>query len=369
MFFRDIVGQEKVKQQLIDEINENRIPHAQLFYGPTGTGKLPLAIAFARYINCTDRGTTDACGKCPSCLKFNKLVHPDIHFSFPTVNTKTSDDFIAQWRDCVLNNPYFDLSHWLIKMKAENAQAIIYAKESTNIIKKLSLKSSEGGYKISIIWLPEKMHPTCANDLLKIIEEPPEKTLFLLITEAPDKIIPTIVSRTQRIDVPRVDEESIAKALQERHQIIPEESFHIAHMANGNVIKALDCITLNKDHEVFFDSFVNLMRLAYQRNIKPLKQWSDAMAGLGRERQKNFLEYSQQLIRENFIYNFKSQTMNYMTLKETNFSKNFARFINEGNVSEIMFELSEAQRHIEQNVNSKMVFFDFSLKMIVLLKH
>ena len=175
MFFRDVIGQEEIKQRLIQEVSEGRIPHAQLICGPEGVGKMPLAIAYARYISCTNRGETDACGACPSCVKFNKLVHPDVHFVFPIVKSskgkrEVCDDYIADWRQFVLNNPYFNLNHWLREMDAENAQAIIYAKESDEILKKLSLKSSEGGFKITILWLPEKMHPVCANKLLKLLE-------------------------------------------------------------------------------------------------------------------------------------------------------------------------------------------------------
>ena len=193
MFFRDVIGQEEIKQRLIQEVSEGRIPHAQLICGPEGVGKMPLAIAYARYISCTNRGETDACGVCPSCVKFNKLVHPDVHFVFPIVKSakgkkEVCDDYIADWRHLVLSNPYFSLNHWLNEMGAENGQAIIYAKESDEITRKLSLKSSEGGYKVTIVWLPEKLHEVCANKLLKLLEEPPEKTIFLLVSEAPELI-------------------------------------------------------------------------------------------------------------------------------------------------------------------------------------
>ena len=328
MFFRDVIEQEEIKQRLIQEVNEGRIPHAQLICGPEGVGKMPLAIAYARYISCTNRGEEDACGVCPSCVKFNKLVHPDVHFVFPIVKSakgkkEVCDDYIADWRPFVINNPYFNLNHWLGEMDAENSQALIYAKESDEILKKLSLKSSEGGFKITIVWLPEKMHPVCANKLLKLLEEPPEKTIFLLVSEAPDMILPTILSRTQR---------------------------------------------MNEENQLFFELFVNLMRLSYQRKIKEMKMWSEQVASMGRERQKNFLEYCQRMIRENFIFNLHQRNLTYMTINEQNFATRFAPFVNERNVMGIMDELSEAQLHIEQNVNAKMVFFDFSLKMIVLLK-
>ena len=245
MFFRDVIGQEEIKQRLIQEVNEGRIPHAQLICGPEGVGKMPLAIAYARYISCTNRGEEDACGVCPSCVKFNKLVHPDVHFVFPIVKSakgkkEVCDDYIADWRPFVINNPYFNLNHWLGEMDAENSQALIYAKESDEILKKLSLKSSEGGFKITIVWLPEKMHPVCANKLLKLLEEPPEKTIFLLVSEAPDMILPTILSRTQRMNVRKIDEASIDRVLQSKYHVQPADSISIAHLANGNFVKALE---------------------------------------------------------------------------------------------------------------------------------
>lgn len=368
MFFKDVIGQEETKQRLIQEVNEGRIPHAQIICGPEGVGKLPLALAYARYISCTNRTATDACGMCPACVKFSKLVHPDMHFVFPVVKSGRSDDYIVEWRRLVLNNPYFTLNHWLGEIAAENAQAVIYTKESDEIMKKLSLKSSEGGYKITLIWLPEKMQLACANKLLKLLEEPPEKTLFLLISEAPEMILPTILSRTQRLNIRKIDETSMADALQRKYGIDPANSQSIAHLANGSFTKALEAIHLNEENQLFFDLFVNLMRLSYQRKIREMKLWSDQVAGIGRERQKNFLAYCQRMVRENFMFNLRQKELSYMTPDEQHFATRFSPFINERNVMGIMDELSEAQQHIEQNVNAKMVFFDFSLKTIVLLK-
>lgn len=371
--FRDVIGQEAAKQRLLQEVHEGRVPHAQLFCGPAGSGKLPLALAYARYLCCSHPGEEDACGACPSCVKWEKLVHPDVHFVFPIVKSakgkkEVCDDYLADWRRLLHSTSYFGLNHWLGEMEAENGQAIIYAKESDEITRKLSLKSSEGGYKICLVWLPEKLHEVCANKLLKLLEEPPEKTVFLLVSEAPEMILPTITSRTQRFNVPRIEEAAMAEALQQRFGIQPPESATIAHVANGSFTKALETIHLNEENELFFELFVSLMRLSYQRKIREMKQWSEQLAGMGRERQKNFLSYCQRMIRENFIYNLHCKEMNYMTLPEQNFATRFAPFVNERNVMGIMDELNEAQVHIEQNVNARMVFFDFSLKMIVLLK-
>ena len=372
MFFRDIIGQEEIKQRLIQNVHENKIAHAQLFCGGEGVGKLPLAIAYARYISCLNPSNEDACGKCPNCIKFNHLAHPDLHFIFPVVKKKStkdvvSDDYIAEWRELIAKTPYFNLHTWLEEMGAENQQAQIYVKESNEIIRKLSLKSSQGGYKIIIIWLPEKMNQECSNKLLKLLEEPAEQTVFLLVSEEPDMLLTTIQSRTQRINIKGIEEKDLKEALMNIHGLQEQDATDIAHRSEGNFLKAIESISLNEENKLFFDLFVALMRLSYQRKIKEMKVWSENVAAMGRERQKHFLSYCQRMIRENFIYNFHNRSITYLGSEEEAFSTRFAPFINERNVMEIMSELNEAQRHIEQNVNAKMVFFDFSLKMIVLL--
>lgn len=371
MFFKDVVGQEEAKQRLIREAKEGKIAHARLFCGPEGIGKLPLAIAYARYLSCDNPGEEDACGSCPSCIKFNKLAHPDLHFVFPVIKKKAkdtvSDDFIAEWRELLNHNPYFNLNIWLEEMGAENQQAQIYVKESDEIIRKLSLKSSQGGYKIMIIWLPEKMNVECSNKLLKLLEEPPSQTIFLLVSEEPDMLLTTIQSRTQRFSLYGIEEDCMIERLQNQYGIHEKDAISIARRSEGSFLKALISIHLSEENKQFFDLFVNLMRLSYQRKIREMKQWSETLASMGREKQKHFLSYCQRLVRENFVFNFQDSSLIFMNEEEQNFSKRFAPYINEKNVMGIMDELSEAQRHIEQNVNARMVFFDFSLKMIVLL--
>ena len=371
MFFKDVIGQEEAKQRLIREAKEGKIAHARLFCGPEGIGKLPLAIAYARYLSCNNPGEKDACGICPSCVKFNKLAHPDLHFVFPVIKKKSkdtvSDDFITEWRELLSQTPYFNLNIWLEEMGAENQQAQIYVKESDEIIRKLSLKSSQGGYKIMIIWLPEKMNVECSNKLLKLLEEPPSQTIFLLVSEEPDMLLTTIQSRTQRFALYGIEEKYITERLQDQYGLQEKDAISIGHRSEGNFLKALESIHLSEENKLFFDLFVSLMRLSYQRKIREMKQWSETLAAMGREKQKHFLSYCQRLVRENFISNFQDPSLNFMNEEEQNFSKRFAPYINEKNVMGIMDELSEAQRHIEQNVNARMVFFDFSLKMIVLL--
>ena len=364
MYFRDIIGQEEAKQRLIKEAEEGKIAHARLFFGKQGVGKLPLAIAYARYLCCENPNPNDACGTCPSCAKFNKLAHPDLHFVFPVVKKKNKDTVSD---DLLTKQPYFSLDSWLKEMNAENQQAQIYVRESDEIVRKLSLKSSQGKYKIMIIWLPEKMNAECSNKLLKLLEEPPAKTLFLMISEEPDILLSTIQSRTQRFRIPEIKEVTMTEMLTKQYGLTKEEAINVICHSEGSWLKALETIHLNEEEKLFFDQFVSLTRLAYQRRIREMKQWSETVSTLGRERQKQFLNYLQKMIRENFVYNFHEQALMRLNQEEQEFSKRFAPYINERNVMGIMDELSEAERHIEQNVNARMVFFDLALKMIVFI--
>lgn len=377
MFFNDVIGQENVKQRLINETKEGKVPHALMLCGPEGCGAMLIAIAYAQYLLCQgEREAGNACGQCRSCLMMNKLQHPDLHFAFPIYKKFSSgkptycDDFLREWRGMAGQSPYFGMAEWMNASGAENQQLVIYADESDAIAKKLSLKSSQGGYKVMIIWLPEKMHEACANKLLKLLEEPPAQTVFILVSEHPDLVLQTIRSRTQMIEVPRLSAAEIEQTLTEKMNILPAEAARIARSAGGNMAAALRNVTDDSESQLYFDLFVSLMRLSYMRKVKEMKQWSEKVAGLGRERQKSFLIYCQRMIRENFIYNFRRQSqLNYMNEREADFAVKFAPFINENNVIGIMEELSLAQRDIEQNTNAKIVFFDFSLKMIVLIKN
>ena len=371
MLFKDIIGQEEAKERLIREVKEGKIAHARLFCGNEGVGKLPLAIAYAQYLSCDHPTENDSCGVCPNCTKYNKLIHPDLHFVFPIIKKKnkdtTSDDYLQEWREIINSSPYFNLNMWLKEMGAENQQAQIFVKESDEIIRKLNLKSSQGGYKVMIIWLPEKMNVECSNKLLKLLEEPPTQTIFILISEEPDMLLPTIQSRVQRFNIHAINKEKIAENLCLNYGLQAKDAEDIAHRSQGNFLKALETIHLNEDNVFYFEEFVSLMRLAYQRKIREIKQWSDNIASIGRERQKNFLTYIQRMLRESFIYNFHNPDINYLSDEEQKFSNRFSPFINESNVINIMEELNTAEQHIGQNVNAKMVFFDLALKMIVLL--
>lgn len=373
VFFKDIIGQRTVIEQLKRSVDENRLAHALLITGPRGNGKLAIAIALANYLLC-HKGGGDSCGECPTCAKLKKYIHSDLHFVFPVKNKKSgekpvSDDYITEWRELLSKGAYFGYDDWLAKLDIDNQQPMIYERESNEILHKLSMQSREGGWKVVIMWLPEKMKEEGSNKLLKIIEEPPKDTLFLLVSEEPDKIIPTILSRTQRVEVPRIAVADVENALQRVYGLAIDEAKAIASQSAGNWEKAEEMLSLSEEKSRYLELFMQLMRVAYARNIREMKAWSEQVAALGRERQKRLLEYCQRMIRENFIMNFKSDEMLYMSQDERNFSVRFSPFVNERNIFGIMEELSEAQRHIEQNVNAKMVFFDMSLRMIVWIKN
>ena len=381
MQFRDIIGQEEAKQQLRQAVRDGRIPHAQLFTGISGVGKLPLALAYAQYIACPNRTDEDSCGTCPTCLQYQKLQHPDLHFVFPIVKGDAGDvcdDFMDKFRSMILSQPYFDIDDWYRYLGVETKQGMIYEKESGEILRKLSLKSFGDGYKVMIIWLPEKMHVACANKLLKLLEEPPMKTVFLLVSEQPELLLTTIVSRTQEVRVPRLTEAEIAEVLLRDHSdVSPSLAADIAHMSSGSYLTALKVVDENEGNSQNFNDFVALMRNAWLVGQKKdysallqLRKWSLDMAdsNLGREKQKAFLQYAQRQLRENYIYNFHCADMNYQTEAERNFSSKFAPFIHENNVERMMDELSKAEQQIAQNGNAKIIFFDLCLQMIVLVK-
>lgn len=304
-----------------------------------------------------------------------KLEHPDLHFTYPTIklpsmgsdHVPVSDDFAREWHELMMRGPYFSMDEWMTAIGAENQQAIITAGESDSLLRKLSLKSSQGGYKVSVVWLPERMNIACANKLLKLIEEPPSQTVFLLVCEEPDRLLETIRSRVQRIDVKRLPAESIAKALAERRGIDESQAARLARLAGGSWLKALQELQVGTENEQFLELFICLMRLAYQRKVKELRKWSDTMATFGREKQKRFLDFFLRMVRENFMYNFSNPDLCYMTQKEEDFARNFARFICEGNVTGMYNLANRASRDIGQNANAKIVFFDFALQTIVLL--
>lgn len=375
MRFSDVIGHEDVKQRLRQMVAEERVPHAMMFCGPQGSGKMALALAFASYLLCGDRTGDDSCGKCHQCAMTAQLSHPDLHFSYPVIRPSgtgsehkmSSEDFAQEWREMLLEGPYFTMDKWLAAMNAANQQALMGVGESDLLLRRLSLKSSQGGYKVVVIWLPERMNGECANKMLKILEEPPQRTVFIMVCEEPGRLLDTIRSRAQRIDIRRIDDEAIERALVERRGIDAEAARRLARAAGGSWLAALDELDADGEKRQFLDMFVSLMRLAYMRKIKDLRKWSDTAAALGREKQRRMLEYFLRLVRENFMYNFHNPELCYMTRDEENFARNFAPYINEANVLEMSALMNTAMRDIGQNANAKIVFFDMATNIIVSL--
>jgi len=370
MFFKNIIGQDNLKQQLISSARKEVIPHAQLFCGKAGFGTFPLAFAYARFLNCLDRSDTDACGKCSSCLKYNELAHPDLHFIFPIASEGTKkticDDFLPEWREFLSAHKYFDLDMWTNTMNTSK-QALIYTKESDEIIRKISLRIYEAAFRILCIWLPERMHLSCANKLLKVIEEPPQNTIILMVSENPDQILETILSRSQQIYVKPIDTNALARNARSQYGLDDAEAQQIARISHGDYLQMTDTIHQSEENELFLQQFMRMMRASVSKNVKQMKTFAEDMFPLGRERQRNFLAYSQRLIRENFMYRFQASEMNFMNQAEAAFSSKFAPFINERNVFDFIEELTEADRHIAQNGNAKMIFFDVALRITILL--
>ncbi len=373
MFFKDVVGQQDVKKRLIRSVKEQRISHAQLFSGPEGTGKLALAIAYAQYISCHNRTETDSCGVCPSCHKYQKLAHPDLHFVFPVFNSPkvknpVSDDFLKEWREMVSKNPYFNLSQWLGHIDAGNAQGLIYERESDSIYKKLNLKSFEAEFKVMIIWLPEKMHVSCANKLLKLIEEPPNKTLFLLVTEDEEAVISTIRSRAQLVKVPFIETLAVKEKLMQIEGADETLATDAALLSTGNYVKALEFLNPGEDSQFFLLKFQEMMRFAYSRQVLELIKWADEMAAIGREKQKSFFDFALRLIREYFMMNLKKSNLVYLSKEEKEWGKRFAPFINERNIVPFFKEFELGVKHISMNGNPRIIFLDTALRMVRLIK-
>ena len=375
--FEQVIGQREVQERLMQMVDEGRLPHAIMLCGPQGAGKLALAVGLAQRLLAT-KVENSMFSDTPEYVEspmLKKLEHPDLHFTYPTIKLPSmgsdhkpvSDDFAREWHELIMASPYFTMNEWLEQMGGENQQAIITAGESDELVRKLSLKSSQGGYKVSIVWLPERMNIECANKILKLLEEPPSQTLFIMVCQEPDKLLETIRSRVQRIDVKKIADEDVKKALMEKRGLSEDMAQRVSRMANGNWLKALEMLSADSENELFLDMFQSLMRLAYMRKVKDLRAWSEQMGAMGREKQKRFLEYFLRLVRENFMYNFQNEELCYMTQREEEFAQNFARFINEANILPISDLANLAIRDIGQNANAKIVFFDMALQMIVLL--
>ena len=375
MLFKEIVGHQKIKKQLIDGANKNRVPHAQLFVGNSGSAKLAIAFAYSQFLNCENKQEKDSCNACASCLRFKSLTHPDLHLIFPILkNSKTkitiSDTIIDKWREKALKNPYLSLNDWIETIDSTNKtgkKGAIYKDEALNIQKKIGLKNYEAKYRIVLVWMPETMNLESANKLLKTFEEPPKGTVFLLISEDEKKLLKTVRSRFQKVKVPDFSQEEVleyfkAKSISE-DQVKKTISFLGVDL--GSIIKSIE----KSDDEIdFFPLFSEWMRLCYKIDIEGICKWVDFICAEGRQRQKQFISYSTKMIRDCLIYNFANHTLLKVTNQEKNFLEKFAPFVNEENTIIIAEQLERAGVNLERNGSSKILFFELSLQMTKNLK-
>lgn len=373
MKWTEVIGQSAICDRLRAAVDQGKVPHAQLFCGPSGCGKMATALALASYL--LGEGRDDVPQRHNAEAMLRKWEHPDLHFTYPTIKTlkmggdhqPISLDFAAEWRKMLSDGPYFTMERWMEMMGAANQQAVITAAESDQLAKDLSLKSSQDGYKVSVIWLPERMNQTSANKLLKLLEEPPRQTVFIMVSEEPELLLDTIKSRTQRVDFKRIPQEAMQEALMTKRMLDEATARGVARIANGDWNRAIRELEASNENTAFLEDFKSLMRLAYMRNVKELKKWSEKVSAYGREKQRRLLSYFMRMVRENFVYNFHRAELVYMTPAEESFSRNFARYVNEANVVEMNLLMEKASRDIGQNANGKIVFFDLALKMIMLL--
>ncbi|HEY4800220.1 MAG TPA: hypothetical protein VII99_14160 [Bacteroidia bacterium] len=370
MQFCNIIGQEEVKQRLIQSVKTGRVSHAQLFLGAEGSGALALAVSYAQYLLCKNRIAKDSCGTCPSCLKSSKLIHPDIHFVYPIAikkkETEICADVISQWRESFLENPYLSLSDWFNHLNAENKQPVISVEESAEILRKLALTTYEGEFKVMIIWHPEKMNVSAANKLLKILEEPSDKTLFLLVAENEEALLRTIVSRTQLIKINRIADEEIKNALAEKHQQTAVDAARIAYLADGNYNAALNLIGEKQDENFYLHQFREWMRMCFKVDIVSAVAWVEEIANakVGREKQKEFLSYGLNILRECLIVMYGDKKIMRVDGEEQDFVKKLSTLLDGNMCKQLSDELNEAILHIERNGSGKIIFTDLSLKFM-----
>lgn len=375
MLFKEIPGNFLIKNQLIASVKKNRISHAQLFTGNSGSAKLALAFAYARYINCEDKLSEDSCGKCSPCIKYNSLSHSDLHLIFPVLKlggakSAISDDFINLWREWVLNNVYFSLNDWIDFFSSENKAGntgAIYKDEANALRKKLSLKNFESQYRVVLIWMPETMNAETSNKLLKLLEEPPFGTVFLLVSESPKKLMPTVYSRLQQIRVNNFSADDMVEFFKAEN-ISAEKTDILRHITGSDLGKMIQLLREDGEEKTLFADFTLWMRAAYKVDILKISSWLDSISVMGRKYQKIFLSYVIKMVRECLVFNFADKSLLRASEKELVFISKFAPFINGDNSVLIVEELEKAIQSINRNANSKILLFDLSLKMAKFLK-
>lgn len=369
MKFADITGHKSTIESLREAVDSDHIPHAILLGGQEGIGKMLVARAFISYLYCMDRQGGDSCGKCPACLQNAHHNNPDVHFIFPRTgaSSKSADSFLPLWNEFLDSHPYMPKEEWGRRIEAGNTVPVIYRNDANEIARTAALSSFAYRYKTYIIWLPERMQPQCANALLKLLEEPYPDTLFVLVSNEPDKLLPTIFSRTQRFNLKPLSEREVVEILTKDGVPFPEAQ-ETAALAEGNMIKAFDMTGEGGEIKEFSSLFIQLMRLAYARNAAALRILSDSIAAMGREKSARFLAYCSRMTRESFIFNLKDLGLNSMTKAEADFNVRFSPFINHRNVERIMSEIQRAYDDILRNANARLVLFDFMLKVMMQLR-
>ncbi|MCH5219025.1 MAG: DNA polymerase III subunit delta [Muribaculaceae bacterium] len=373
MRFSDIPGHKEIKAQLRQLVDSGRIPHALLLEGPEGIGKHALARAFIQYVTCSNRRNGDSCGVCPACVQHAALQHIDTIYTFPYVKPASSktyvcDDYLRDFIDFVNDSPYMDTTKWAIKLGNPNTKPVIYVDEATELIRKLSYAPHSSRYKSVIIWQADKLNDTAANKLLKLIEEPPGQAIIVMTSSEPMNILPTVYSRVQRIKVPRHADEEVANFIMTTTDTDVNMAVSLAPLARGSFLQAIQLVEKRNDTERYLEKFISLMRLAYQRDIHALKEWANETGGEKRDYIVGYLEYMARMLRENFISNLHDASFTLMMPAESNFSKNFARFVNERNVIGLYEAVSQAIVDIRGNANTRIVLFDLAITVILLLK-
>ncbi len=366
MQFKDVVGQDKIKQNLLLGINGQKLAHAYLFAGSPGYGTLGLALAFVQYVFCENKRDTDSCGECNSCRKVNDLQHPDLHFSFPVVLSiaKTSDNFLKEWREQIKETTYFSLYDWTKRIDQKERAPSIGVDESQDIIKKLSLKSYEGGNKVMLIWMADEMNIQCANKLLKILEEPPKKTLFILLANKPDKLLTTIISRTQVVRVPKIELSAIATHLKTTTNTSNINIEAIVTQANGDLCQATALSQAAENIQENRELFIRLMRVCYKKDVIPMLDWAEEASQLSKDRQKQFLEYALNMFRQSILKNYVGDQLVNASNEEREFLKNFSRFISGKNIAEFMSSFNDSHYAIERNANAQILFTNLCFKVM-----
>ena len=372
MRFSEVIGNEQAIGQIRRMIDADRLPHALLLHGAPGVPKLGLALATAQYLHCKNRTDGDSCGTCPMCRQHQSFNQVDTHYSYPFTDSKgtgcTCDDYIGEWREFITQNPVEDYQAWLHLLKNDNAQPQIFVREADSIMRKMTLSAYTTKYKVHILWLPEKLKEEAANKLLKLIEEPYDDCKFILVSDNEKGILGTILSRCQRIELRRPSTEMVARYLTDRYGMDMQDALALAAPADGNINVAERLVQTGSEFHEFRERFIELMRLAYQHDLSQLKPWSEAIAEMKREKARRFLAYAVRQVRENFIYNLHNPELNYLTREEETFSTRFSPFINERNVEGITAELERASTDIAGNANAKIVLFDLTIRLSILIR-